>query len=52
MSLFSNFRVRAAKRAAYRQTLRELNALSDHEAEDLGFSKADVRRIAHQAVYG
>ncbi len=37
--------------ALYRQTLSELNALSDREAADLGLSRADFANLAHEAAY-
>lgn len=41
----------AAKRAAFRQTMRELNTLSDRELADLGLHRSGLRRIAYQAAY-
>lgn len=32
--------------AAYRQTVRELNALGNRELSDLGINRADIQRIA------
>ena len=31
---------------AYRQTVNELNALSNRELTDLGISRAEIRRVA------
>lgn len=41
-----------ARRAVYRQTLRELNTLSNRDLEDLGISRSMVTRLAHEAAYG
>lgn len=41
-----------ARRAVYRQTLRELNALTNRDLEDLGISRSMVTRLAHEAAYG
>ncbi len=34
----------------YRQTLRELDGLSDRELADLGFGRSDIRAVARQAA--
>ncbi len=52
MTLFTDLRIRAAKHAAYRKTLRELSALSKAEADDLGINTSELRGIARRAVYG
>lgn len=36
----------------YRNTLRELAALSDRDLNDLGISRYDITRIARESVYG
>ncbi|MFV0386966.1 DUF1127 domain-containing protein [Paracoccus sp. (in: a-proteobacteria)] len=41
-----------ARRVVYRQTLRELNGLSNRELNDLGISRAMITRLAHEAAYG
>ena len=41
-----------AKRALFRQTVRELNALSTRELNDLGIDRQMIRRIATEAAYG
>lgn len=38
------------QRAQYRETVRELNALSDRELNDLGISRASIRFLARMAV--
>jgi uncharacterized protein YjiS (DUF1127 family) len=35
------------KGAAYQQTVRELNSLDNRSLNDLGISRADIQRIAH-----
>jgi len=37
---------------AYRRTLRELSDLSGHELADLGLHRSEIRRVAHDSVYG
>ncbi len=36
----------------YRQTLRELDGLSDRDLNDLGLHRAEVERVALEAAYG
>ncbi|MCV2865837.1 DUF1127 domain-containing protein [Albidovulum sediminicola] len=36
----------------YRQTVKELNALSDRDLYDLGISRASINAIATEAAYG
>ncbi|MGP6089762.1 DUF1127 domain-containing protein [Antarctobacter jejuensis] len=40
----------AARRAVYRRTVGELQALRDRDLADLGFHRSDIPRIARQAV--
>ena len=53
---FSGLWARLGKRLAdyrlYRQTLDELDALSDRELADLGLSRLQVRDVAYESVYG
>lgn len=49
---FSDLKMRAAKRAQYARTVRELSALSGHELADLGMSRMQIRSKAYEAVYG
>ncbi|PKP66957.1 MAG: hypothetical protein CVT86_02635 [Alphaproteobacteria bacterium HGW-Alphaproteobacteria-8] len=42
----------AAKRAAYRTTVRQLKDLGDRELEDLGVVRWDIEAVAHKSVYG
>lgn len=41
-----------ARRAIYRQTVRELNALTDRDLTDLGISRSMVGHLAHEAAWG
>lgn len=40
-----------ARHRQYRNTLGELSALTDRDLRDLGISRFDIARIAHEAVY-
>lgn len=40
----------ARRRAAYLQTLRELDSCSDRELSDIGFSRSDITHIAREAA--
>lgn len=42
---------RRAQGVVYRQTLRELEALSDRDLSDLGLSRSMIRRVAYEAAY-
>ncbi|MBP0483060.1 DUF1127 domain-containing protein [Sagittula salina] len=52
MTMISNLRSRMEKRAQYRRTLNELEALTEADMRDLNMCRADMPRIAYQAVYG
>ncbi|MCJ8140316.1 DUF1127 domain-containing protein [Falsirhodobacter halotolerans] len=39
------------RRAVYRQTVAELNALSTRDLADLGMSRSSIREVAFQAAY-
>lgn len=41
-----------ARRAVYRQTLRELNALTTQDLDDLGIHRSMITRLAHEAAWG
>jgi uncharacterized protein YjiS (DUF1127 family) len=34
----------------YRQALRELSQMSDHELCDIGIHRCDIERVAHETV--
>ena len=38
-------------RQTYRRTYDELNTLTERELNDLGLSRSDIKRVAHEAVY-
>ncbi|WP_376874142.1 DUF1127 domain-containing protein [Albirhodobacter sp. R86504] len=40
------------RRRVYRQTLRELNALTSRELADLGMHRSMITRVAMDAAYG
>ena len=48
----ASLKANLARRAIYRQTLNELNALTDRELVDLGISRFEVTALAHEAAYG
>jgi len=52
MTLLSNLRDAAQKRAAYRRTIEALRGVPEHLADDLGIYPGDAKRLALQAVYG
>ena len=51
-NLFAGIADAIARRKVYRQTLRELNALSTRELDDLGIHRSMVTRVAFEAAYG
>ncbi|WP_343082244.1 DUF1127 domain-containing protein [Ostreiculturibacter nitratireducens] len=40
------------RRRVFKQTLRELNQLSNRELADLGIARSMITRVAHEAAYG
>lgn len=50
-SLVADYRAKAARRKVYRDTLRELSALSHRELCDLGLNQSEIKRVAYQAAY-
>ncbi|WP_347268281.1 DUF1127 domain-containing protein [Paracoccus sp. (in: a-proteobacteria)] len=48
----ADLRDHMARRAVYRQTVHELDALSDRELADLGLSRAAIRSTAAEAAWG
>ncbi|MFZ3584729.1 DUF1127 domain-containing protein [Loktanella sp. DJP18] len=40
----------AKRRAKYRQTVKELSALSLHELDDIGVARGDIHAIAREAM--
>lgn len=51
-SLIADWRAELARRAAYRETRRQLLSLSDRELDDLGVARWDIDRVARCAAYG
>lgn len=51
-ALVATAREALARRKVYRQTLRELKALSERELGDLGIHRSMLTRIALEAAYG
>ncbi|RVV99079.1 DUF1127 domain-containing protein [Mesobaculum littorinae] len=45
-------RQRMAQYRVYRETLSELDALSNRELADLGLGRSMIRRVALEAAYG
>ncbi|MDF2140214.1 DUF1127 domain-containing protein [Paenirhodobacter sp. CAU 1674] len=50
--LFAGLSEALARRRVYRQTLRELQALSTRELSDLGIHRSMITRVAQEAAYG
>ena len=51
-AFFLDLGARVERYRAYTKTLRELNALSNRELDDLGLSRSEITRIARQAAHG
>lgn len=51
-SAFEAFRARSEQRKVYRNTVRELSALTDRDLADLGLSRSMIKSIAHEAAFG
>lgn len=51
-ALFKAFGEARAQRKVYRETAKELNALSTRDLADLGISRAEIPFIAREAAYG
>lgn len=52
MTAITRMQENRARAAVYRQTLRELNALTNRDLEDLGINRSMIRTIANEAAYG
>ncbi|WP_017998557.1 DUF1127 domain-containing protein [Paracoccus sp. N5] len=48
----ANVRDNMARRSVYRQTLRELNQLSNRDLADLGLNRGAIRGVAYEAAWG
>lgn len=51
-AVFSSLSDALQRRRVYRQTLRELNALTSRELNDLGMHRSMITRVAIEAAYG
>lgn len=49
-SIFEAIKTRRAQNRLYRQTMRELSALSERELADLGLCRYDLRRVALETL--
>lgn len=50
--LLARLRDTLQRRKVYRQTVRELNALTTRELTDLGITRSMITRVALEAAYG
>lgn len=51
-ALVQTVKVAMQRRAIFKQTVAELNALSARELGDLGLSRSNIRSVAFEAAYG
>lgn len=51
-NLMADLRDYFARRALFRQTVRELNDLNGRELADLGIRRSMIRSVAHEAAWG
>jgi uncharacterized protein YjiS (DUF1127 family) len=49
---FDELRAEAARRRVFRETVAELDALTDRDLDDLDISRLQIRDIAREAAYG
>lgn len=52
LSAIQRMQENRARRAVYRQTLRELKALTTRDLDDLGINRSMITRLAHEAAWG
>ncbi|WP_306752967.1 DUF1127 domain-containing protein [Paracoccus actinidiae] len=52
MAAIQRMQENRARRVIYRQTVRELNALTNRDLADLGISRSMITRLAHEAAWG
>lgn len=50
--MIASFKESNQRRKIFRQTVRELSALSNRELADLGMHHSMITRVAHEAAYG
>ena len=48
----ANFAEASAKRAVFRKTIHELDALSNRDLADLGIHRSTIKAVAYEAAYG
>ena len=51
-AFFAGIQENRARNAVYRQTIRELNALTERDLADLGIHRSMITRIAREAAFG
>lgn len=47
----NHLRTQFSRWMQYRENLRELSGCTDRDLSDLGLSRADIRRVAHEAAF-
>lgn len=47
----NHLRTQFSRWMQYRENLRELSGCTDRELSDLGLSRGDIRRVAHEAAF-
>lgn len=52
MAAVQRYQENRARNAVYRQTVRELNALTTKDLDDLGINRSMITRLAHEAAWG
>ncbi|MCZ0962075.1 DUF1127 domain-containing protein [Paracoccus benzoatiresistens] len=52
MAAIQRMQENRARRAIYRQTVRELNALTNRDLADLGINRTMIARLAREAAWG
>lgn len=50
--MITQFKIWAARRKVYKQTIRELRSLTPAELRDIGISECMITEIAEEATYG
>ncbi|MFN4154568.1 MAG: DUF1127 domain-containing protein [Paracoccaceae bacterium] len=51
-AIVKTIRVSLERRRVFKQTVRELQALSNRELADLGIHRSMISRVANEAAYG